>query len=267
MQDYPLLACHEHTTLSPDQRDYHAHTHDSHELYCFLAGDARYAVEGTLYPLHPGDLLVMRRSESHHLVVLSGAPYHRITIDFDPPPDAPPGLLRAFDDRPLGRNNHYPAALFPDERWAEHLSRLCRATDHAVRSAYLTVLLGELSECLPRIQREAPPAEIDPAADLLCYINSHITDKMSLGQLCAHFYLSRSQLSRRFRRATGSSVWEYITAKRLLLARELLERGEKPTVLYARCGFGDYVTFYRAYRRRFGVSPSDRHQLSTEEKR
>ena len=51
MQDYPLLACHEHTTLSPDQRDYHAHTHDSHELYCFLAGDARYAVEGTLYPL------------------------------------------------------------------------------------------------------------------------------------------------------------------------------------------------------------------------
>lgn len=245
-------------TPAPDPRDHPAHTHDHHELYCFLAGDARYAVEGTVYPLCSGDVMVMRRSESHHLMLRSAAPYRRIVVSFTPPAGAPDGLLSAFTDRPLGQDNRYPAALFGDERWAERLTRLCAAPDAAVRSAYLTVLLWELAQSLPRLRREAPPAAADPTAEVLAFINAHLTEPLSLDLLCARFYLSRSQLSRRFRSVTGASVWDYITTKRLMLARELMAQGERPTAVYARCGFGDYVTFYRAYRRRFGTGPGDR---------
>ena len=37
----------------------------------------------------------------------------------------------------------------------------------------------------------------------------------------------------------------------------MLTDGEKATKVYQRCGFRDYVTFYRAYKAKFGVSPKD----------
>ena len=76
-----------------------------------------------------------------------------------------------------------------------------------------------------------------------------------MDKICAEHYVSTSQLCRRFKKATGSTVGNYITTKRLLLAQKLLSVGEKPVAVYKRCGFNNYSTFYRAYVRYFGHSP------------
>ena len=49
---------------------------------------------------------------------------------------------------------------------------------------------------------------------------------------------------------------QYIISKRLAKARKMIRRGERPTAVSAECGFGDYTTFFRNYKKYFGYSPS-----------
>ena len=90
------------------------HTHDFYEMFFFLAGDANYHVEGTVYSLEPGDLLILKKAEAHSLWVNRTIPYERINIGFSA--DAIVGetqpLLKVFlDQRPFGQYNRYPAVL------------------------------------------------------------------------------------------------------------------------------------------------------------
>ena len=50
-------------------------------------------------------------------------------------------------------------------------------------------------------------------------------ESITLEQIAGHFFLSISQFSRLFKEATGASPWAYITAKRLIRAREYLQDG------------------------------------------
>lgn len=248
------------TDTEPKQSNYRMHMHDDYEIFCFLSGDAKYAVEGMLYPLCRGDILLMRRSESHHLVLLSDATYQRITVNFllseTKNNDFFNKIMTPFNERPLGKFNRYPAVLFPNSNWLYYLDRICEATDKELQTAYLTVFIEELSEQFEYIKNNSDTAEIDKCAEILQYINRHLTEPLSLQLLSDRFYLSKSQLNRNFKQAIGSTIWEYILEKRLLLAKKLLEKGEKPINIYLCCGFGDYANFYRAYNRRFGIPPS-----------
>ena len=81
-------------------------------------------------------------------------------------------------------------------------------------------------------------------------------EDITVEQLSGHFFLSVSQFSRLFKEATGASPWAYITAKRLISAREQLQSGISAKKAAERCGFKDYSVFYRAYVKRFGEKPS-----------
>ena len=50
---------------------------------------------------------------------------------------------------------------------------------------------------------------------------------------------------------------QYILSKQLSLAQRELRAGAAPTEIYMNCGFADYSTFFKAYKRTFGHAPSD----------
>lgn len=65
--------------------------------------------------------------------------------------------------------------------------------------------------------------------------------------LAERFFISTAQFNRIFKKATGSSPWEYITLKRLTAAKEKIRSGTQVTKACIDCGFGEYSVFYRAY--------------------
>lgn len=244
-------------TVSPSPDFVKMHTHDCYEIYCFLEGDAKYSVEGNFYDLRPGDILIMKKAEAHSLIIKSSQPYGRYVINFSP--EAVLGensaeLLRFIDERPLGKFNRFPASMFKQKNWLYYLESLCKA-DLNEQRIYLTVLLNELKKAYPDIK--STRLIDDCFSSVIGYINDHITENITLADICDFSFLSKSQLNRKFRAITGTTAWEYITVKRLLLAKEGLKNGKRPTVVYLECGFNDYSTFYRAYRLKFGVSPTD----------
>ena len=247
-------------TENPIQGDFPMHIHnDSHEIYCFLSGDAGYSVEGNRYQLAHGDLMLMRKGEVHHLMLNSDVRYERMVVNFDlssPSELDPDGrLLAAFNDRSLGKYNHYLASLFPDNQWLYYIQKMEGCPTPQQKLCYLLPLLNDLADCFETVKNSDAHVEKDRAAAVIKYINRHLSDDLSLISLAERFYLSKTHLNRLFKQSTGTTVWDYIIVKRLFLARKLINAGESPSKVYSQCGFQDYTTFYRAYKQHFGVCP------------
>lgn len=255
MQNYIASASKSYSEI-PEGYMVKMHAHECYELYCFLGGDAKYSVEGSFYDLRPGDILIMKRAEAHSLIINSPEPYERFVIHFYPEAilgDEKESILRFIDDRPLGKYNHFPATLFKQKHWIYYFEKICSGEPYEQR-IFLTALIYELMEVFPEIKNEEQKTE--NFSRIIKYINEHISENISLDDVCTYAFLSKSQLNRKFKAITGSTVWEYITVKKLMLAKKYLKKGHHPTSVYLECGFNDYSTFYRAYKARFGNSPT-----------
>ncbi len=243
----------------PQQYSFTMHAHKNNEILFILSGDADYMVEGNRYHLQRGDLILMRTGESHHLVLRSDARYERYVLNFDPAIlkklDPNEKLLSSFNDRSLGQLNLYRFSTFPNNQWQIYLERMCHMETDQEKLFYLLPLLNDLKDCFSVLKSTQEETPLDRSAVILQYINQHLSEPLSLDILCEKFYISKTHLNRIFRQATGSSVWEYITVKRLFKARTQILNGETPTKVYPECGFQDYSTFYRAYKQHFGISP------------
>ena len=241
------------------------HAHDRLEIYYFISGYCRYSVEGNEYILKPGDVMLMQPSETHNLKVMGDMPYERMVIHFFPnyfKNYDPEGLLmKPFFERPLGRLNRYSEEDFGSKLYQQCFESLSGDTPLGIKletEAKLFALLCEVYKAYCTKKERAEEVSNDNAEtvlQLIDYINKNLYEPLSLNSLSDRFFLSQSQLNRLFKKATGTSVWEYITIKRLISARNRIRIGEQAGKVCTSCGFKDYSSFYRMYKNRFGVSP------------
>ncbi len=254
--------------LTPCPENFAMHAHFQAELFYFISGDAVYHVEGSEYTLQPGDILLMRPAEAHYIELRSQAPYRRIVVSFDPelfsPLDPEHQLMRPFHNRDSGKHNLYRKSDFLNCDNGTFFRLLYEHSDSRHGSIATLILL---MTAIGRVFDAAPPAHAQSNTieyRMLRYINVHLGENISLEQMAQYFFISRAQLCRRFKRATGTSVGSYINAKRMLTAKSMLLEGKKPTEVYSSCGFTDYSTFYRSYCKFFGHAPKTETRVRIE---
>ncbi|MBQ9748879.1 MAG: AraC family transcriptional regulator [Clostridia bacterium] len=250
----------------PRPSDYAMHMHDNYEIYCFISGRAHYIIEGTRYELTPGSILLMRNSESHTLVPGGPDRYERYIINFRREllenAGLSPSLLRPFHDRALGEHNLYLPHEFAEIRPIALFRKLEREIAIlSARDAMLSNLASLL--CAINIAFLGKGNALRPTAkrlgdEMIRYINENLLSGVDTDVLAAHVHLSPSQTCRIFKEATGSSLYHYILLKRLILAREMIASGESAGNAALACGFSDYSSFYRLYKKHLGKSPSDK---------
>lgn len=251
--------CHHTLTEHPNPDDFPIHAHETAELYYFIAGSGRFLIEGTEYHLTPGDLLVMRPAEVHRLFISREEPYERIAIHF--PVTLFDGidpnhlLMRALYDRPFGNGNLYKT---DEDPILQSAFREFTPVKGLERFQIFSILLQVLTElAVIREQEEGPTSRSeDLGSVLVAYVNAHLFEDISLESLSHEFGVSVSQLNRIFRKASGTSVWKYISIKRLLAAHARIIRGDSASEAAYACGFGDYSSFFRIYKKHFGRAPS-----------
>ena len=234
------------------------HTHEVYEIFALIKGATDYYVEGVIYNLRPGDILITKRNEAHFMQISAGNEYCQSVVRFNADAllgDSAKEITAFLDSRPLGQFNCFPKAIFKDTKWLYYLEQMYEqreTQEHA--QIYLTVLLHELCLAYPQIAKPDNLCQ-DLLSQILTYINKNLSQPLSVEHICQHFFISRAQLNRMFRKMASCSVWDYVVVKRLLYAKALLESGETPASACAKCGFNDYSPFFRAYKAQFGVSP------------
>ena len=257
------LYCHHTRELRPDPEAFSMLAHESFEIFYFISGRGTYLVEGNSYPLEPGDILLLRPAETHRLMISPEEPYERISIHFSARVlsvlDPEEKLLQPFYDRPLGQGNRFPAFQDPEGRLRRAFEDFSGGVIPDPRLhviARLLLVLTVLSGFYQGSQRPTVPTR-GLQGQLVEYVNAHLFEDISLQSVSDVFFRSRSQISRLFQQATGSSFWEYVTIKRLMAARAMIQRGEPAGHAAAACGFSDYSTFFRAYRAHFQHAPRE----------
>ena len=254
----------------PDDRDFTMHIHEQYEIFYFISGEAEYLVEGSKYPLLPGSLLIMQPAESHKIKILESRRYERIAINFAPVVidfiDPIHSLTEPFEDRPLGRGNLYMPSEFEGMPLADAFSEICLVTknEHGNRTKALTYLFVVLDMISSVYKKRGVLEYLSPQSlseRIMLYVNTHLFEDLSVPLLAKQFFMSTSQFSRVFKQAAGASPWEYITIKRLTLAREKIRNGISAQNACESCGFHDYSAFYRAYMKHFGCAPNTNLRL------
>ncbi len=116
--------------------------------------------------------------------------------------------------------------------------------------------------------KDVPPVRQDHslAARVMCYLSESFTSPVSLDELAARFFVTKYHLCRAFKAKYGISVVSFLRRKRTALAKAYLEEGIGAASAAERVGYGDYSTFFRAYKKEFGCAPTAITQKNETEK-
>ncbi len=248
-------------TEKPDPSSFTLHTHPNCEVYFFLAGNGTFHIEGTNYPLKPGNILIMDNTESHYIEIDPSHPYERLAVHFDKNfirgIDIKGDLLSFIENRAPGQHNLIERENFDTKLHQTLINNILQGLEDDETQTIISfiALLGELKKASLKSTVSETASAPTLVNQIIKYILSNIENDITLDNICDEFYICKSQLCILFKKTMGTTVWSFITLKRLTLAREMLENGSTPTETYAKCGFGDYSSFYRAYKKHFGTSP------------
>lgn len=123
--------------------------------------------------------------------------------------------------------------------------------DNEVRSSLEIVTL--LTQALQGGSRRKFPD--GKAAQIKQYINSHYTERITLESLESEFYLSKYYIEKEFKKCYGITVFGYIIAKRINLAKRLLRFTDKTIdEISHMCGFSDQSYFNRQFKKAEGIT-------------
>ncbi len=256
--------------LDIKKQDFEYHYHDFDKIIIFIQGGVTYRIEGCAYKLEPYDILLVNHNDIHKPDIDASVPYERIIVYLSP------GFLQAYQS-----DSYDLSACFKKSKELHsHVLRLhsmeksslyrtltdleyaCTHDGYA-RDLYCQVVFLEFMIQLNRasltnLVKYLPPVTGDRRIlTIMDYINSHLIEDMSVDAIAESCYISRYHLMHLFKDETGYTLFDYITEKRLLLARDLLKTGLSVTEVCFQSGFKNYSTFSRAYKKHFHISPSE----------
>lgn len=235
---------------------YNKELHDYYELYLFINGNTEFINTHTRRKLEPYQLVIIPAGEYHQFSVVDDIPnYERSVFHFNQELFSENNLKEAFH----GKDS---ISLSPDHRIVQNFFYLRECMDKISNRDYEPLLKAVLTDIIIQIKQFAQTESSatdnlrKTAVDIMDYINTQYCEHITLEAIAKHFFLSVSTICHIFRQAYNISIKHYILQKRLNSAALALSKGENPQQVCANYGFSNYSAFYRAFVKRFGVSPS-----------
>lgn len=245
---------------------FYLHCHNFYEAYYFLEGNVEYQVEGHKYVPTPHSLLLLSPHTFHGVKVLDSQLYKRFSLHFHPhvlTVERRAFLLSSFssfEKQPERISYFEDLESYGLTTYFEAIKD-CSAQSEKMREQMLPIsieaLLSRIIQICDQKSSLADAKSPDTISQIIWYLNCHLQEEITLEQLSEYFYISKHHLNKVFRKATGTTVFDYLLRKRVITAQQLLANGASAQEASLKSGFSDYSAFYRAYTRILGHSPRE----------
>ncbi|MDO5292116.1 MAG: AraC family transcriptional regulator [bacterium] len=250
---------------------YEYHYHEFNKIIIFLSGDVTYHIEGKSYRLKPWDVLLVNNHDVHKPVIDSNTLYDRIVIWVDDE------FLKKYSEKDCDLTTCFKLAdkksfnlIRLDSDLKETLQHIINTLDASFHSdEYGSRLLSqslffELLIYLNRIHinnsyiYDQSSLEYDTQIiEITKYIKNNLGNDLSVDTIAKEFYLSKHYLMHKFKSKTGYTLHSYIQNKRLFKSIDLIKEGMPITSAASLCGFQDYSTFLRVFKKTYHCSPRE----------
>jgi AraC-like DNA-binding protein len=254
--------------------------HDFWEILYVDKGTVEVQADERTYELHQGNLIFHQPNEFHTVRV---HPHHKppnlIVISFEClSPD-----MNAFQNKVLTLTDQdrnllsyilqegFQAFLPPFDSPVDHtLSPNPTApfgSGQMIRS-HLEILLIRLVRALTHPADKPAASRLTSAwkenseqelvEGILDYLRSHLSDPLSLDQICTKFHIGKSRLKEIFRDRLQSGMIEYFKGLKFEEAKSLIrEQKYNLTEISSRLGYSSIHYFSREFKKHAGMSPSE----------
>ncbi|HEX2947808.1 MAG TPA: AraC family transcriptional regulator [Clostridia bacterium] len=257
-----------------DVTEFPPHWHEAVEVVYVPEGSLRVGVNGTVYTMEPGDILLITGGDVHYFVPETNR-VNRLILHFE---------MSYFETAfPEARNKRFAGVLLTEKEsvvsagqnfapvhksLVEQITGIIREYNDQ-RDAYKIAMRARLFDILVILLREIPMQayssqernrdmnRLGRLENVFRYVEENYTAEISLRKISAVANFSEYYFTRFFKEATGMTFGRYLNNYRVEKAVELL-RNEDDTIteVVFKSGFGSIKTFNRVFKQIKGCSPT-----------
>ncbi|MBQ3795724.1 MAG: helix-turn-helix domain-containing protein [Butyrivibrio sp.] len=274
-----------------DFKTLNPHAHDYYECYLFIEGDVTMEIfkgnahddnkskESGLatdttatqtYKMTPGDLMIVPPGVKHHALMHDSEKNYRRFVFW---------ISRDCCNSLLEESMDYMYLMQKAEAFHKYIYHLAPAQFHQVESKFLRLLeetsqdrygsdafrhvcLCDLILTINRIiydeeHQHTENDELTLFQNIISYVEENLEEQLSLDDIAGKFFVSKYYVAHLFKDTLGISLHQYIIKKRLSECRDAITSGEPITTAYERFGFRDYSSFFKSFKKEYGMSPKE----------
>ena len=252
------------------------HSHYTLELSMILSGEGEYWVDGRVYPMQAGDIVLLSNDESHCMRNTGHCMLQNAALEFEPRfiwtnPSCSfqQDFLSVFFHRsqPFCNRLDRENTAFPSiqQQFLQMQEEFVNPQPHG-EAVVKARLMGILADILRYYDIVQPlPSYHDQRytgmEQVLTYISEHYSEPISLATLADILHVNKTYFSQVFRERNGISPHEYIVKMRIAAASQQLKSSDDSVLEIAQsCGFNSLSNFYSAFKRITGKSPTQYRQ-------
>ena len=246
------------------------HTHDYYEFYFFLEGNVSIQINDSEYPLKPGNMILISPNTSHRAIIHDTVSSYRRFVFW---------ISEAFFQQLREESPDYTYLMTLAQSRGYYIYHYDIISFNALQSKIFQLIeeihserfgkAAKISLCVQDLilhlnrtvfeskHPQSPDETQSLYQNIIQYIENHLDEDLSLDKLSQEFYVSKYHIAHVFKDNLGLSIHQFITKKRLLMCRDSILSHQEISKTYLMFGFKDYSTFFRAFKKEFGMSPKE----------
>ncbi len=242
------------------------HVHPYYEIFYLLNGDCTFFIDHNIYKLSQGDLVIVPAGTIHKSTFPTQGYSDRFVVCFR---EKSLNWIKEVIGEEMVKDCLKTGIISIPEKRRDYVEAIINKMifenegQDILSPAFIRTSLIELLLFIIRCQKfeQNVVKEIDVDNQLIqevaTYIYNNYSKRLSLDDMANKFHISKSYLSKKFKRVTGFGFKEYIVNIRIKNAcKMLLDTDMTITDIAFECGFNDSNYFGDAFRHVKGVSPN-----------
>lgn len=261
------------TRISSPKEALHIHSHNYFQIYYVISGRITHHLEKSTAVLTSGDIFILPPNQPHYIETVDGEvdfyslsfmpdyfqnvkEANKLILDFllylqtEQTEKIEPKVSLSYEDTMLTNALlKRIMAEFSDNKTGKN--EIIKETVSVLLSLFARVYFEENVPALTaKGNRQLVMHSIE-------YIKTHFDEEITLSEIVRQSAMSKTNFCTIFNSITGMPFKEYLNRYRIERAAELIASGEKVSVAGNYCGFSDFSTFYRNFKKYMKMSPSE----------
>lgn len=231
-----------------------SHIHSACEIYLNLSGDVVFEVEGRIYPICRGSVIITRPYEYHHCIYRSDQRHAHYWITFSARDSD--DYLKMFFHREKGRDNLILLEQAQLEALCQVLERLLEPDRDPLEQRIDFLEIFRILNAGKVQAHTGSSIQLPPDVTLaLRFMDEHLPEELDVQTIAAACSVSVTTLERHCKEALHSTPFALLRKKRLFRSMEYLRNGDSVAEAALKSGFSDYSNYIQLFKKQFSLTP------------